>query len=411
MTARELIETLSSPFAVQESSENEIMNTASGSMNINQHDETELTLDSNSIKDFYELRYAILRSLNVHGELRILYDEIIHDNELNELIPQDLDSLIRYILDKNQDNNSLPRRNESIYKVLQWYNDKKSRNVSYARVQLVQRFDGQSYSVQTKILKSFLQNGSKRDREWASKKIYKSWDKSFIVPIKDAWEKYHEKSVGITMLKYLPTSYTMTQLHHLEASGIEQRYIYSTLGNENEFPYEISSTELDLPDYFYVMAKLNREIDENTATNLIVSYLAIMSKCDYEAGEVLDDYTNYIANPGITSYKDIGLIVWALWRLGLTSTLLQLLRVSKEMYPYKASGSREYSRRLNHKLEGVDKPLPLFGDLWEDPLYNDNNDESVCLDQFPASEDDRRCEYQDHGPSFPEDEDDLPPDF
>ena len=171
MTARELIETLSSPFAVQESSENEIMNTAGGSMNINQHDETELTLDSNSIEDFYELRYAILRSLNVHGELRILYDEIIHDNELNELIPQDLDSLIRYILDKNQDNNSLPRRNESIYKVIQWYNDKKSRNVSYARVQLVQRFDGQSYSVQTKILKSFLQNGSKRDREWASKKI------------------------------------------------------------------------------------------------------------------------------------------------------------------------------------------------------------------------------------------------
>ena len=86
MTARELIETLSSPFAVQESSENEIMNTASGSMNINQHDETELTLDSNSIKDFYELRYAILRSLNVHGELRILYDEIIHDNELNEFM-------------------------------------------------------------------------------------------------------------------------------------------------------------------------------------------------------------------------------------------------------------------------------------------------------------------------------------
>ena len=78
MTARELIETLSSPFAVQESSENEIMNTAGGSMNINQHDETELTLDSNSIEDFYELRYAILRSLNVHGELRILYDEIIH---------------------------------------------------------------------------------------------------------------------------------------------------------------------------------------------------------------------------------------------------------------------------------------------------------------------------------------------
>ena len=215
MTARELIETLSSPFAVQESSENEIMNTASGSMNINQHDETELTLDSNSIKDFYELRYAILRSLNVHGELRILYDEIIHDNELNELIPQDLDSLIRYILDKNQDNNSLPRRNESIYKVIQWYNDKKSRNVSYARVQLVQRFDGQSYSVQTKILKSFLQNGSKRDREWASKKIYKSWDRSFAGPIKDVWERYHERSVGITVLKHLPTSYTITQLHHL----------------------------------------------------------------------------------------------------------------------------------------------------------------------------------------------------
>ena len=51
MTARELIETLSIPFAVQESSENEIMNTAGGSMNINQHDETELPLDSNSIKD------------------------------------------------------------------------------------------------------------------------------------------------------------------------------------------------------------------------------------------------------------------------------------------------------------------------------------------------------------------------
>ena len=94
MTARELIETLSSPFAVQESSENEIMNTAGGSMNINQHDETELPLDSNRIKDFHELRYAILRSLNVHGELRILYDEIIHDNELNELIPQDLDSIL-----------------------------------------------------------------------------------------------------------------------------------------------------------------------------------------------------------------------------------------------------------------------------------------------------------------------------
>ena len=411
MTARELIETLSSPFAVQESSENEIMNTAGGSMNINQHDETELTLDSNSIKDFYELRYAILRSLNVHGELRILYDEIIHDNELNELIPQDLDSLIRYILDKNQDNNSLPRRNESIYKVIQWYNDKKSRNVSYARVQLVQRFDGQSYSVQTKILKSFLQNGSKRDREWASKKIYKSWDRSFAGPIKDVWERYHERSVGITVLKHLPTSYTITQLHHLEASGIERRYIYLTSGNETEFTSEISPSDLDLPDYFYVMAKLKRDIDENTATNLIVSYLAVLSKHDYEAGEVFGDYSNYITNPGITSYKDVGLIVWSLWHLGLTSTLQLLLRVSKEMYPYKESGSREYSLRLNHKLVGEDEPLPLFGDLWADPFINDNNEESETTDQFPALEDDRYCEYPYNSPSFPEDDDDLPPDF
>lgn len=411
MTARELIETLSSPFAVQESSENEIMNTAGGSMNINQHDETELPLDSNRIKDFHELRYAILRSLNVHGELRILYDEIIHDNELNELIPQDLDSLIRYILYKNQDNNSLPRRNESIYKVIHWYNDKESRKVSYARVQLVQRFDGQSYSVKTTILKSFLQNGTKRDREWAAKKLYKSWDRSFAGPIKDAWEKYHERSVGITILKYLPTSYTITQLHHLIASGVEQRDIYSTLGNEPDFPYEISTKELRVPDYFYVMAKLKRDIDENTATNLVVSYLAVLSKHYYEAGEVFDDYSNYITNPGITSYKDVGRIVWSMWHLGLTSTLQLLLRVSKEMYPYKESGSREYSLRLNHKLVGEDKPLPLFGDLWADPFINDNNEESETPDQFPASEDDRYCEYPYYSPSFPEADDDLPPDF
>ena len=79
--------------------------------------------------------------------------------------------------------------------------------------------------------------------------------------------------------------------------------------------------------------------------------------------------------------------------------------------PYKESGSREYSLRLNHKLVGEDEPLPLFGDLWADPFINDNNEESETSDQFPASEDDRYCEYPYYSPSFPEDDDDLPPDF
>ena len=72
------------------------------------------------------------------------------------------------------------RFNEPISVLLDYYNNKRSRKVVYARTQLKRRFEYMDGSEQKQIILSFL-NGSKWDVFWGMSKALFRWDNSLIV--------------------------------------------------------------------------------------------------------------------------------------------------------------------------------------------------------------------------------------
>jgi len=335
-------------------------------------DHTDLPLYDDEIQDIYEIRFALLQALNSTGELRTIYDEIVNDPKLYEMLPGRLRVIIKNVLDPKTESEVSSHRNESINLILNLFNDKKGGMVTYARKQLIDRFDGQSYSCQKKILISFLNNGNANDRAWAAKRLYDDWDKTFSEPIKTAWEKYNEKSVGITALKYLPESYTVKQIHQFEQAGLERKYIFAKLGNVKDFPYEISLDTLTWIDYFYVMAKLGRPVQEETAREIMLTQLSLASKRHYEEKYRIGGTEDLVFGHGITSYQNMGLLIWSFGQLGLSSTLCLLFDIAKKAHSFGSFDEYEYSLNLNHLLVGEERPLPLFGDLWAEPsLYED----------------------------------------
>lgn len=368
-------------------------------------DHIDLPEKDETLEDIYEIRYSLLQSLHTTGQLRILYDEIIHDEELYDFLPAKLREVIKKFLEPEIKTRSVTyHHNEPIDVILNLYNEKKSRKVAYARGQLRIRYDGQSYIHQKKILNSFLTNGNANDRKWAAKKLYYAWDKNLSGSLKSAWEKYNEKSVGITVLKYLPETYTVTQIQKFENAGLERRYIYAKLGNSKDFPYEISLNTLNWIDYFYVMAKLERPVQEEIAQEIMLLQLSLVSKRHYEGEHGFGETENLIFHPGITSYKDMGLLIWSFARLGLSSSLLSLYDIAKTAHSFKSDNVYEYSLKLNHMLVGEERPLPLFGDLWADPSSRKENVNAV--ESYPVSgvSNGEYYRYDDEYPFF----DDLP---
>ena len=99
-----------------------------------------------------KLFHAILQSVPSD-----ILPEVIEKLERDKSVPWELWGFINWM---RMDHHSKKERPNEPITLLRWYEDKKSKKVSYSYERLSKRFDGQSHSDQKRILRAFLEGGN-----------------------------------------------------------------------------------------------------------------------------------------------------------------------------------------------------------------------------------------------------------
>ena len=205
-----------------------------------------------------------------------------------------------------------PARNELISTLVALYLNKKSKKVVYARKQLRERYDKQSYQDQSKILRAFLA-GVKNDREWAGRRLRDDWRKEMTAAVKEAWSKNADKILSYVILRHFPDSFILAEQERLgEVAGYQ--FVCARVGNDPSFI--LDETRLRFPDYLYVMARLGRKVDAVEMERRIYDFLL-----HYNAyNEIKPMYP-----PMFSEIPGWDRMVWAMGVFGMQDELVRLL--------------------------------------------------------------------------------------
>ena len=157
------------------------------------------------------------------------------------------------------------KRNQPAAKLLRQFCDKASGKVSTSRKELQHRFDGLDWTIQKKFLEASIRSGLS-DREWALKKLYKMWDKSFIPVVQEYWEQYHEDSATWIVIKHFPTEFLEANMEKL-LGGRNYFFICMRLGHKRDFV--VDKEKLTPFDYLYVMYTLGRKMSDEEAMECV----------------------------------------------------------------------------------------------------------------------------------------------
>lgn len=213
--------------------------------------------------------------------------------------------------------------NEPIGKLLRLFTDKKSGGVYYARKDLRKRYPSQDFATQKKIIRAFLEKGAKEDINWAGRTLRDGWIPGFEEIVLSKFRETRDTALGYVILRHFPTATVLSEAEAL-AKATQYAYVAARVGNEQGFV--LDRTRLSVPDYFYVMAKLGREVSPSEAEKEIRSFLSPLPAFLYRHYGIPGDQEPLLAAiPGFT------IIVWALGKLGLTDTLLWLLDIKRSV--------------------------------------------------------------------------------
>lgn len=124
--------------------------------------------------------------------------------------------------------------NRPVATLLKEYTGHDKKKIAAARTELHRRFDYLDYDIQKKILLAHLES-TKNDRQWAYPRLLDYWDASFIAPVLNAWDKYHEKRCSWAIVQHFPKEYIIEHIEEL--ASIERNYYYICLrfGGDNDF--------------------------------------------------------------------------------------------------------------------------------------------------------------------------------
>ena len=253
-----------------------------------------------------KIYYAILQSLPSS-----LLDEVVSRLSSDDRIPWDLKGFIRWMQKDHQQ--EVNRPNEPIATLLRWYQDKKSKKVSYAYRNLVKRFEAQSFTDQKRILRAFLA-GSLSSSEWAAKWLRRNWIPGFEEDIKAAWKAYRGPLMALTVISVMPVAFVMEEQDALvEATYRPDAYalLCGRLGRTPGFTIDFG--RLSILDWFYIVGKL---------------------RMTEKIPEMEDKVDQYFRNPNAVDNvgdKDSGItrIIWAMKRVRYTEGLVRLARIEQ----------------------------------------------------------------------------------
>lgn len=285
-------------------------------------------------------------------------------------------TIIRKMRWAAEDHSPVPVRfhNEPIGTLLKLFTNKKSKSVSYARTALRMRYPYQAFAVQKKILSTFLTSGTKSDATWVGKILMDSWIPGFEELVLSRWHDTRDRKLAFTIIRHFPAGTVIEESEALSAAT-HYAYVAARIGNEPGFTLDMS--RLSVSDHLYVWAKLGRKMTEREAREMVLGFLSHLPDEYYRFwGIVPSDRM-----PQLTDIEGMGLIIWALGKMGLRETLLWILSVKRD---------------LTKKLEKTDEPsrraaMSATLRCLADPSLNPEKtlkEEKERLDYTHADEDD-----------------------
>ena len=277
-----------------------------------------------------KLFHAILQSIPSDN-----LPEVIEKLESDKSVPWELWGFINWM---RMDHSSKKERpNEPISTLLRWYEDKKSKKVSYSYERLSKRFDGQSFSDQKRILRAFLEGG-KKSSEWAAARLRDNWIPGLEEEIKTAWAKHKGSSMARTIIYMMPEEFVMQEQEDLVKAASDLSDAYAILcGRLGHTPgFVIDEERLSLLDWFYVVGKLHLVERENEMDEKAAQFIRSQDCVDY----IMTENTS---GNSLLYYIGMGRIIWAMKQLGYTEGLIRLARLEQDAISLVyASGVKEF---------------------------------------------------------------------
>ena len=172
-----------------------------------------------------------------------------------------------------------PKHNRPIVTLIKNYQNKKSGKVVESRREIQRRFNCLDWVHQKKILLAFI-NASASDRDWASRKMYVFWDKSFIPIVKQLWEQYHEVPLSWLIIRYFPKSYLK---QNAETLGIRRNYYYLCQRLVDEEDFVIDKERLYESDFIQLYTFSKKQVADEDISDAFFSLIRKICITDYNS--------------------------------------------------------------------------------------------------------------------------------
>ena len=173
---------------------------------------------------------------------------------------------------------TIRKRNTPISSLIKNYINKKSGKVGVSRKEIQERFDHLDWKDQKKILTSFLQAGM-TDRKWASYKLLSYWDKSFEPIMEELWQKYKERELAWTIIRYFPIDYVKQNIDTLGAGHNYQNICIRLSGVEG---FEMDESKLNEVELLHVYIKTGMCLTNKRAMELLMTLVEKICTGEYE---------------------------------------------------------------------------------------------------------------------------------
>lgn len=214
--------------------------------------------------------------------------------------------------------------------LLRLYQDKNSKKVNWAMKELMRRYRGEEQDKQRLILRAFL-CGGKKEIEWAGRRLRVNWIPSFASLVGECWKATHNTILAYVVLRHMPSAFVLEQQEEL-AEVTKYAYVCARLGNDPAFHFD--SERLTIPEYFYVMAKLNASHTPMINTSVVLEFML---------QEYLDEEVDLEA-------EDVKTLLWAMGKLGMTESIIRF----RPEFENRLKKCEEQNRLLFSNAEGME---------------------------------------------------------
>lgn len=210
---------------------------------------------------------------------------------------------IVYMMDKayvGNHGNNLFHKNETVEQLLELYYDSDEKKVKQARMYLKDRFYCMSYDEQSKVIRTFLENGE--DEEFDSvcefMELEEHWDESYLPLIESRFIKYIERHT------FQPYKVARMVIRHSSQEFILKAI---TLIDQQK---ECDNMREELLALLIACDKLPKEVLKNIVLEP-VEYASVMCQKGQRLSEKeMAEVMNSVANASELIREDINIVIW-----------------------------------------------------------------------------------------------------